>query len=119
MTSDVPFPIGWFPRSAREAILNEFDGRCPTVREVISLPDGYWLSVPNIGFCTLSRMRAVANSAVGPGDKRPLAAKTLAELQATYQHLIGTMRDLQRDVEEIRIEIRHREVCSAAAEERL
>jgi hypothetical protein len=118
MTSEVSFPIGWFSRPAREAILNEFCGRCPTVREVLSLPDGYWLSVPNIGFSTLSRMRVVANSASETGDKRPLAAKTLTELQATYQHLLGTMKGLQRDVEEIRIEIRHREFCLSVAEKR-
>jgi len=94
MKSGVLFPVGWFPRLVREAILNEFEGRCPTAQEVLSLSDGYWLSVPHIGSQTLNRMRSAAYSVMEAAYQRPLAGKTEAELHSSYQRLVEQMRKL-------------------------
>jgi hypothetical protein len=59
---DDPFPIEIFSPKVRDAILAEFGGRCPTVRDVISIPDAEWLKVPGIGPATLAELRQVTRN---------------------------------------------------------
>jgi hypothetical protein len=43
----------------KDAVLAEFHGRCPTVREVATTPDSHWLTVPNMGRSSLAQLRSV------------------------------------------------------------
>ncbi len=57
MGLDDPFPIEKCSGRVRGAVLAEFQGRCPTIREVASISDAQWLTVPNIGPTTLEEIR--------------------------------------------------------------
>jgi hypothetical protein len=61
MSLDEPFPLDAVPSRVRNAILNEFNGRCPSVREVTELSDREWLTVPDIGPAALERIRRVTS----------------------------------------------------------
>jgi hypothetical protein len=61
MGLDDPFPIEKCSGRVRGAILAEFQGRCPTIREVASISDAQWLTVPNIGPTTLEELRSMAH----------------------------------------------------------
>ncbi|WP_114945600.1 hypothetical protein [Microvirga calopogonii] len=70
MGLDDPFPIEKCSGRVRGAILAEFKGRCPTIREVASISDAQWLTVPNIGPTTLEELRSMTHSAPN-GEERP------------------------------------------------
>jgi hypothetical protein len=53
-----PFPLNSFPSQVKNAILDEFKGRCPTIIEVAHIPDAYWLATPAIGPAILERIRS-------------------------------------------------------------
>ena len=53
-----PFPLNSFPSQVKNAILDEFKGRCPTILEVAHIPDAYWLATPAIGPAILERIRS-------------------------------------------------------------
>jgi hypothetical protein len=61
MGLDDPFPIDKCSGRVRGAILAEFQGRCPTIREVASISDAQWLTVPNIGPTTLEELRSMTH----------------------------------------------------------
>jgi hypothetical protein len=61
MSLDEPFPLDAVPSRVRQAILNEFNGRCPSVREVTEISDREWLTVPGIGLAGLERIRRVTD----------------------------------------------------------
>ena len=64
MQLDDPFPIEKFRSSARDAILLEFNGRCPSIGEVASVSDAEWLRLPGFGLATLVALRQVVQSVV-------------------------------------------------------
>lgn len=59
MHMDQPFPLDAVPSRVKNAILNEFKGRCPSIRDVAETPDSYWLSTPAIGSVHLAKIRNV------------------------------------------------------------
>jgi hypothetical protein len=62
------FPVEAVPSRVKLAILDEFKGRTPTVREVARICDRSWLAVPGIGRTALACIRQAT------GDQRPLSA---------------------------------------------
>jgi hypothetical protein len=56
MHMDQPFPLDAGPSRVKNAILNEFKGRCPSIRDVAEIPDRYWLSTPAIGSVHLEKI---------------------------------------------------------------
>jgi hypothetical protein len=62
------FPLETVPSWVRIAILREFGGRRPTVREVDQICDRSWLAVPGIGRTSLASIRRAT------GAQRPLSA---------------------------------------------
>jgi hypothetical protein len=56
------FPIDECSQSLRAAILAQFYGRCPTVRQVLNIPDARWLSTPGIGQVSLKRLHQLTQS---------------------------------------------------------
>jgi hypothetical protein len=49
MHLDEPFPLEVLPSRLRNVILQEFEGRCPSIEEVAQIPDRQWQSTPGIG----------------------------------------------------------------------
>ena len=62
MDCDEPFPLTAVPPRVRNTILNEFKGRCPSIREVAEIPNSYWLATPNIGPTFLEQIRGVTDA---------------------------------------------------------
>jgi hypothetical protein len=92
MPLNEPFPLKLFPSQIRTAILDEFDGRCPSVREVAEIPDARWLSTPAIGPVVLKKIRSL-----GQGDA-PSRQMTDAELLRRLTVLQEEFRLIQRAV---------------------
>jgi len=92
------FPIeGCSPR-LRNAILGEFQGRCPTLQEVFSIPAKQWLKVPGVGQTLLTELEAIMQS-------RLEQTKGQASAQMTDAELIARMERLQRDLKRLRDEV--------------
>jgi len=99
MGLDDPFPIEKCSGRVRGAILTEFHGRCPTIREVASISDAQWLTVPNIGPTTLEELRSMTQS-VPDGEASPHATgipdgellSRLNRLQRELNILVGEIR---------------------------
>lgn len=53
------FPLFAVPGRIRTVILQEFQGRCPTVQEVVQRSDKQWLAVPGVGLSALGIIRSV------------------------------------------------------------
>jgi hypothetical protein len=106
MGLDDPFPIEKCSGRVRGAILAEFHGRCPTIREVASISDAQWLTVPNIGPTTLEELRSMTLPNL-EGESRPQAAG-MADGE-----LLSRLNRLQRELNVIVSEIRSRLTGSA------
>jgi hypothetical protein len=99
MGLDDPFPIEKCSGRVRGAILAEFQGRCPTIREVASISDAQWLTVPNIGPTTLEELRSMTHT-VPNGESRPNATgmpdgellSRLNRLQRELNIIVGEIR---------------------------
>jgi hypothetical protein len=98
MLLDDPFPIERFSRRVREAILSEFSGRCPTVRDVIGIPDADWLKVPGIGPVTLAELRQITRNLPQKPQVRALAGWADAELIAERDRLQSELGSLRKEV---------------------
>jgi hypothetical protein len=61
MHLDEPFPLEAVPSQVRHAVLREFKGRCPSLREIDQIPDKHWLATPGIGPTYLATIRSVTN----------------------------------------------------------
>jgi hypothetical protein len=99
MGLDDPFPIEKCSGRVRGAILAEFQGRCPTIREVASISDAQWLTVPNIGPTTLEELRSMTQQ-LPTGEDGAAAARMpdneilsrLSRLQRELNILVGEIR---------------------------
>lgn len=99
MGLDDPFPIEKCSGRVRGAILAEFQGRCPTIREVASISDAQWLTVPNIGPTTLEELRSMTQPLPYADDGTPAAQmpdheilSRLSRLQRELNILVGEIR---------------------------
>ncbi len=101
MGLDDPFPIDKCSGRVRGAILAEFQGRCPTIREVASISDAQWLAVPNIGPTTLEELRNIASQ--DANGEAPLLIEGIADTE-----LLARLDRLQRDLDTVAGEIRSR-----------
>jgi hypothetical protein len=99
MGLDDPFPIERCSGRVRGAILTEFQGRCPTIREVASISDAQWLTVPNIGPTTLEELRSMTQQAPDGKDRPSTTTMTDGELLSRLNRL---QRELNLIVGEIR-----------------
>lgn len=100
-----PFPIQNFPNPVRESIKAEFRGRCPSVREVLSLPDHHWLKLPGIGPATLLKMYRAMHLMEG-FDGRSVTQWSDNELQHEYSFLSSRHGALQRESQALRLKLR-------------
>ena len=101
MGLDDPFPIEKCSGRVRGAILAEFQGRCPTIREVASISDAQWLTVPNIGPTTLEELRSMTQQL--PNGKDSAAGANIPD-----NELLSRLNRLQRELNILVGEIRTR-----------
>jgi hypothetical protein len=101
MGLDDPFPIEKCSGRVRGAILAEFQGRCPTIREVASISDAQWLTVPNIGPTTLEELRSIAQPLSNREDSPATA-------QMPDHEIMSRLNRLQRELNTLIGEIRTR-----------
>jgi hypothetical protein len=99
MGLDDPFPIDKCSGRVRGAILAEFQGRCPTIREVASISDAQWLTVPNIGPTTLEELRSMTQPLPNGEDGAAMThmpdheiLSRLGRLQRELNVLVGEIR---------------------------
>ncbi|WP_152568885.1 hypothetical protein [Microvirga sp. BSC39] len=99
MGLDDPFPIDKCSGRVRGAILAEFQGRCPTIREVASISDAQWLTVPNIGPTTLEELRSMTQQLPNGEDRLAIThmpdheiLSRLGRLQRELNVLVGEIR---------------------------
>lgn len=93
MKAHQPFPIDRLPPRARSAILEEFDGRCPSIGEVASVPDAEWLKLPGIGPAVLMTMHRIRYQVSQGASAR--TRRTDAELLAERDRLQGETSSLR------------------------
>lgn len=96
MQVDEPFPLESVPSRVRHTILREFNGRCPSVREVSEIPDAYWLATPAIGRRFLQMIREVAQAPSRQIDAPILRRLTDAELLDRLESLQQELQILHR-----------------------
>ncbi len=91
------FPIEKFLPRAREAILAEFNGRCPTIGEVAGISDAKWLQLPGFGPGALVVMRQITRGLVpkAPTRSNMTDAALLAE-RDRLQSELGCLRATAR-----------------------
>ena len=88
------FPINTLPSRIRDAVLTEFQGRCPTILEVAATPDSHWLTVPNMGRSSLAQLRSVTR-----GVRRKVGIPTLSGLSDT--ELLARARHTESQISEL------------------
>jgi hypothetical protein len=101
MGLDDPFPIEKCSGRVRGAILAEFQGRCPTIREVASISDSQWLTVPNIGPTTLEELRSMTQQS--PNGEESVSGASIPD-----NELLSRLNRLQRELNILVGEIRTR-----------
>jgi hypothetical protein len=91
MDRDEPFPLNAVPPRVRNTILNEFKGRCRSIREVAEIPNSQWLATPNIGPTFLEQIRSVTDAppkqTVGPPRPRLTDGELLERLERPQDDL--------------------------------
>jgi hypothetical protein len=100
MDLDQLFPINMCDGRLKHAVLSEFGGRCPTIREVKNIHDSLWLTVPGVGPTNLAKIRHLSAGLPGQtsarGGNQRLAALPTGELLSrltTLQAEINSVAD--------------------------
>jgi hypothetical protein len=113
MGLDEPFPIQVFSRPIRETILGEFGGRCPSVREVMRIPDAHWRKLPGFGSAKVRKLRLVTENLLRQADH--LAKLPDPDLLAEYRRTVEELRrlgSLQSKLRVIEVELHLRRLLS-------
>jgi hypothetical protein len=100
MGLDEPFPLEAVPSRLRNAILREFQGRCPSVGEVAQIPEKRWLSAPEVGPRSVEIIHDVTSAVRQQKTDRPRAQLTDAELLERLEGLQKEFQWLQNIVKE-------------------
>jgi hypothetical protein len=107
------FPINRLPPKAREAVLTEFHGCCPTVLEVARLPDTHWLKVPNMGLSSIAKLRSLTFGVCQTTVPATLTGLSDLELLSKSKILRNELRRVQEDLKAHRTELRMRGISLA------
>jgi hypothetical protein len=94
MQQDEFFPLDAIPPRVRRAILQEFQGRRPTVQEVAQVSDRHWLATPEVGPSTLEKIHEVLQPQPCQGDGA-LPKMTDAELLDRLEYLQEELRSIR------------------------
>lgn len=111
MSSDDPFPISAFPKPVQDAIFNEFDGRCPSIREIASISENHWMKMPGFGPKTIARLQSLTRNLMRePSDLSRLTNNEILSELNCINHEIGKIQDLQNKIKSVMVEIQLREL---------
>jgi hypothetical protein len=100
MLSDEPFPLEAVPGRLRNAILKEFQGRCPSIGEVTQIPDKQWLSAPDVGQRYVEMIHDIIDAAQQQTTRPSGIQMTDAELLERVDELQEELRWLKDIVKE-------------------
>ena len=100
MYMDEPFPLEAVPLRVQHPLLREFEGRCPSLREVDQTPDRQWLATPGIGPTSLETIRSITRAgreppvshAASPSLSDAELLRRLERLQAELQSLEAELK---------------------------
>jgi hypothetical protein len=104
MNLDDPFPLELVSSQVRAAILGEFQGRRPSIREMMQIPDKHWLATPGIGSTALKAIRSVA-------DDQPQRSAASFPVGMTDAELLERLEDLQNELQGISTMLQSRPSC--------
>jgi hypothetical protein len=99
-----PFPLEKLPLRVRRVIVAKFGGQCPSVRDVVSIPDAHWLKLPGMGPKSFGRLWLVAQNVQRNARISPLSGMTEAELQAEYDRLSDQRKAIDDKLKAVRTE---------------
>ena len=99
MQLDEPFPLKAIHPRVRSVLLNEFQGRWPTVREIAQISDRQWLATPGVGPTVLEQIRSIAHAPQQQDDSN-LPQLTDAELLDRLEFLQEEFQRIQRTLKE-------------------
>jgi hypothetical protein len=102
---DAPFPLEELPPRVRRAILAEFGGHHPSIREVARVPDTHWLTLPGMGPRFVAWMRSLTRGARRKARLPSLAGMTDAELQAMSDRLENERKAIDDQLKAVRAEL--------------
>jgi hypothetical protein len=97
-----PFPVEFLSNTVKVTILNEFQGRHPTVLEVASVPDAHWLKLPAMGPVRLARLRSLTDGICNQLQPSALTRMSAKELLAQHQELVTQQDLLQENLRDLR-----------------
>ncbi len=90
------FPLDAVPSWVKLAILREFKGRTPAIREVARICDRSWLAVPRIGRTALACIRQATGNQHPLSVDRPAGSISDAELLTRLERLQEEFQDLNQ-----------------------
>ena len=93
MNLDDPFPLELVSSRVRAAVLHEFQGRCPSIREMMRISNKQWLATPGIGETALGDIRSVVDDRSSREESSSSTAMSDAEL---LKRLEGIQNELQQ-----------------------
>jgi hypothetical protein len=93
MNLDDPFPLELVSSRVRTAILREFQGRRPSIREMTRISDKHWLATPGVGEAALEDIRGVVDERVSREESSSSTAMSNAEL---FKRLAAVDKELQQ-----------------------
>ena len=102
MPLDEPFPLDAVPSRVRHALLGEFKGRWPSVREVDQIPDKDWLTAPGMGSASLQITRSITNAA------RQQEFDDIASHRLSDVELLRRLEGLQEDLRWLEAQLKAR-----------
>jgi hypothetical protein len=114
MRGDEPFPLEAIPSRVRSAILQEFKGRLPSVREVDLVSDKQWLATPGVGPSALVSIRSITAGwqDASPPSSRMTDAELLERLEFVQRELRAISKMLKKGWQQIPYERSHPESAS-------
>jgi hypothetical protein len=86
----------------RYALLLEFKGRCPSLREVDQIPDKHWLTMPGMGPASLEMVRSIIKTWV------PQAPSHAASHNLSDAELLRRLEQLQEDLRWLEAQLKAR-----------
>ncbi|MGF9763637.1 hypothetical protein AAII07_51800 [Microvirga sp. 0TCS3.31] len=89
------FPLFAVPGRIRTVILQEFQGRCPTVQEVAQRSDKEWLAAPGVGLSALGIIRSVT-------VVQPVTEEASPSTSMSDDELLNRLMSIQEELRRIR-----------------
>ena len=90
--SDMPFPIDRCSKRVANALIREFDGRVPTLAEVMAYRDNDWLGTPGFGRKALDEITEIKTT-LDPTP--PIVFRPKMSDAELVLHLNGLVQDME------------------------